>query len=183
MSLTTYTTAFRRIVDSRIVGAREHLRHLTDPDAATTRRVDLVRRLLLRSGTLAGLRALAMRNKERVEQGAHRCLFVGSEQFRGFEGQFQTRVATKTTGAKDQFVAGRRKSRRQLAQHTKGRFGLTRFIEADLVREHIQRLCERRLGESTFAAQRRQILGKSHAPLYRLCAARWYVILILSVGL
>ena len=181
MPLSTDTTAFRRIDDSRTVGALEHSRHSTDPDTVTTRRVDSVRRLLLRSRTLAGLRALAMGNKERVEQGAHRCLFVGSEQFRGFEGQFQTRVVTQTSGAKDQFVAGRRKRRRQLAQHTKGRFGLTRFIEADLVREHVQRLCERRLGEATFAAQRGQILGKSHAPLYRLRAAYRYVILILSV--
>ena len=181
MSPTTDTTAFRRIDDSRIVGAREFVRHSNDPDDLTTRRVDLWRRSLLRSRTLAGLRALAMGNEECVEQGAHRCLFVGSEQFRGFEGQFQTRVVTQTTGTKDQFVAGRRKSRRQLAQHTKRRFGLTRFIEADLVREHVQRLCERRLGESTFAAQRRQILGKTHAPLYRLRRACGYVILIVSI--
>lgn len=181
MPLSTDTTAFRRLDDSRTVGAREQLCHSIDLDAVTTRRIDLVRRSFLRPRTLAGLRALAMRNKERVEQGAHRCLFVGSEQFRGFEGQFQTRVVTQTSGAKDQFVAGRRKSRRQLAQHTKGRFGLTRFIEADLVRKHVQRLCERRLGESTFAAQRGQILGKSHATLYRLRTAYRYVILILSV--
>jgi hypothetical protein len=37
------------------------------------------------------------------------------------------------------------------------------------------------LGESTFAAQRGQILGKSHATLYRLRTASRYVILILSV--
>lgn len=181
MSPTTDTTAFRRIDDSRIVGAREFVRHSNDPDDLTTRRVDLWRRSLLRSGTLAGLRALAMGNEECVEQGAHSCLFVRSEQFRGFEGQFQTRIVTQPTCAKDQFVAGRRKSRRQLAQHTKRRFGLTRFIEADLVGEHIQRLGERRLGESAFAAQRRQILRKTHAPLYRLRRACRYVILIVSI--
>lgn len=174
------TNRCRQIADSRTGGSRERLPHSYVQDS-WSRSVDSARWSLLRPGTLTGFGALAMGNEERVEQSSHRCLLVRSEQFRGFEGQFQTPVVTKPTGAKNQFVARRRKGRRQLSQHTKRRLGFTRLVQTDLIREYVKGLGERRLGETALTAQRGQILGKTHESLYRLRAAYEYVILILSV--
>lgn len=175
------TESIRNLVDIGPGGASEQLRPLIDRAAVMTRRADSARRPLLRPGTLAGHRALAVGDEKGVEEGPHRGLFFGIEQLRGFEGQFQTRVIIKSTRPKDQFITGRRQRRRQLAQNAERGFGLARFIEADLVREHVERLGECRLGQATLTAQRRQILRKTHATLYRLRSACQYVILILSV--
>ena len=99
---------------------------------------DSARRTLLRPGTLTGHRTLAMGEEERVQQGLHRGPFVGIEQLRRFKGKFQAQVITQTAGAEDQLVTGRRKRRGQLTKYAERGFGLARFIEADLVREHVE---------------------------------------------
>jgi hypothetical protein len=177
----TTTRSLRSPVDIGPGGASEQRRHSNDQRAVTTGNVDSARRSLLRPGALARSGALAMSNEERVQQSPHRCLLLGIEQFRGLEGEFETGVVTESARSKDEFITGRRKCGCQLAQYAERGFGLARFIEADLIGEHVERLRERRLGEATFSAQRRQILGKSHAPIYLLRTAPSHVILIISV--
>jgi len=105
-----------------------------------------------------------MGDEERVEQCPHRRLFVGIEQFRGFKGEFQAPVVTQSSRPENQLVTGRRQCGRQLTQYAERGFGLSRFVNADLVGEHVERFGERRLGEAPFAAQPREILRKTHAP-------------------
>ena len=175
------TESLRSLADNGPGGASEQPRPLIDRAAVITRRADSARRSFLGPGTPAGHRALAVGDEERVEQGLHRGPFFGIEQLRGFEGQFQTRFIIKSARPKDQLITGRRQRRGQLAQYAERGFGLARFIEADLVREHVEGLGECRLGQATLTAQRRQILRKTHATLYRLRSAYQYVILILSI--